>query len=52
MEVETPLEEQIPNIRESIQGFHVKIIYLEACMIIGTPPKEREKRDNIMTTIV
>jgi hypothetical protein len=30
MEVDTPLEDQVTKISESIQGFHAKIVDLEA----------------------
>jgi hypothetical protein len=52
MEVNTPLEEQVTKTNEAIQGFHVKIVDLEVCTTPSTPPKEREKRENIALMIV
>jgi hypothetical protein len=40
------------NISESIQGFHVKIVDLEACTMPSTPPKEREQREKTMMTTI
>jgi predicted nucleic acid-binding Zn-ribbon protein len=52
MEVDTPLEEQVSKISEAIQGFHTKIVDLEACTMPSTPLEEREKREKTTTTIV
>jgi hypothetical protein len=49
MEVDTPLEEQVMKINESIQGFHVKILDLEGHTTPSTPLKEREKREKIVS---
>jgi hypothetical protein len=38
MEEDTPLEEKVTNISEAIQGFCVKIIDLEDCTTLSTPP--------------
>jgi hypothetical protein len=43
-EEETPFEEQVTKMRESIQGFYTNINNLEAWKIPGAPSKEREKR--------
>jgi hypothetical protein len=43
MEVETPLEEKVTKISESIHGFHAKLIELEDSTMPSTPPEEREK---------
>jgi hypothetical protein len=51
-EMEAPVEEQVTKIREVIQGFHTCIVDLEVCMTLSTPPKEREKREQTVTTIV
>jgi hypothetical protein len=52
VEVDTPMEDKLTKICESIQGFRANIVYLEARMFPGTPPEEREQRENIaMTTI-
>jgi hypothetical protein len=45
MEVDTPLEEKVMKISESIQGFHMNIVDLEACTTPSTPLEEREKRE-------
>ena len=42
MEVDTPLEEQVMKINESIQGFHVNILDLEDHTTPSTPLEERE----------
>jgi hypothetical protein len=52
MEVDTPLEEQVTKISEAIQGFHMKIIDLEACQTPSTPPEEREKREKTIVMTV
>jgi hypothetical protein len=52
MEVDTPLEEQVSKISESIQGFCAKIVDLEAHTMPSTPPEEREQREKTtMTTM-
>jgi hypothetical protein len=43
MELDTPLEYQVTNISESIQGFHAKIVKLETHTTPSTPP---DKHDN------
>jgi predicted nucleic acid-binding Zn-ribbon protein len=43
MEVDTPLEEKVTKISESIQGFRAKIVDLEAHTMPSTPPEEREQ---------
>ena len=43
MEVDTPLEYQVTNISESIQGFSAKIVDLEARTTSSTPLEEKEQ---------
>jgi hypothetical protein len=50
MEVDTPLEEKVSNISESIQGFHTKMVDLEVCNMPSTPLEEREQREKKLTT--
>lgn len=52
MEIDAPFEEKVTKIGESIQGFHVKIIDLEACRTLSTPLEEREKTEKTVVTIV
>jgi len=42
MEENSPLEEQVTNINEAIQGFHVNIFDLEAHTTPSNPLEERE----------
>ena len=49
MEVDTPLEEKVMKINESIQGFHVKILDLEDHTTPSTPLEEREKMEKIVS---
>jgi hypothetical protein len=52
MEVDTPLEEKVTKISEAIQGFHTKIVDLEAHTTPSTPPEEREQWEKTtMTTM-
>jgi predicted nucleic acid-binding Zn-ribbon protein len=52
MELDTPLEEKVTKISESIKGFHTKIVDLEACTTPGTSSRERKKRDKTIATTV
>jgi hypothetical protein len=52
MEVDTPIEAHVSKLDESIQGFCLKIIELEAHTIPGTPLEEREKMEKMMNTTV
>jgi hypothetical protein len=52
MEADSPLEEKVTKISEAIQGFHVKIVDLEAHTTPSTPPEEREKREKTTMTTV
>jgi hypothetical protein len=52
MEVDAPLEEQVTKITEAIQGFHAKIIDLEAHQTLSTPPEERDQREKTVVTTV
>jgi hypothetical protein len=50
--MEAPVEDQVTNISESIQGFHTCIFHLEACVTPSTPAEEREMRKKNVTTKV
>jgi hypothetical protein len=43
MEVDTPLEEKVTRISESIQSFCAKIFDLEARITLSTPLEERKQ---------
>jgi predicted nucleic acid-binding Zn-ribbon protein len=43
--MEASIEEQVTNTSKSIQGFHARIVNLEAHMTPNTPLEEREKRE-------
>jgi hypothetical protein len=45
MEVDSPLEDKVSNTSESIQGFHMKIVYLGVSTMPSAPRKEREKME-------
>jgi len=49
--MEAPVEEKVTKISEAIQGFHAHIVELYVYMTMSTSPKEREKREQTMTTI-
>jgi hypothetical protein len=52
MEVDTPLEEKVTKINESIQGFHTNIVDFESRTTPSTPPEERKKREKTTMTTV
>ena len=52
MEVDTPLEEKVTKISESIHGCYVNIVDFESSTTPSTPPEEREKWEKTtMTTM-
>jgi predicted nucleic acid-binding Zn-ribbon protein len=52
MEVDTPLEDQVAKISESMQGFRTKIVELETRMTPKTPLEERDQREKTISTTV
>jgi hypothetical protein len=50
MEVDTPLEDKVVNIRKPIMGFPTKIVELETRMKRSKPLEERDQREKTVST--